>query len=116
VYLQGGRVIVSLASVELYLDLYGVDRAHTGGSPTARCPGEIVYGAPKIVNREMTDMCRYTAGLGHGVDQGPPRNPRLPVLELILRLAIWNMLPNGRGARAPRRARHASRSAKRPPR
>jgi len=48
--LQGGRVIVSLASVELYLDLYGLDRAHTGSSATARCPGEIVYGARNIVN------------------------------------------------------------------
>ena len=33
---------------------------------------------------------------GTASTKGLPGNPRLPVLKLLLRLAVWNLLPNGR--------------------
>lgn len=33
---------------------------------------------------------------GTASTKGLPGNPRLPVLKLLLRPAVWNLLPNGR--------------------
>jgi NADPH:quinone reductase-like Zn-dependent oxidoreductase len=65
----------------------------------ARNAGIRVMGGPGI-----TDSWRMLGRGGKLVSYGTastkdlPGNPRLPVLKLLLRLTVWNLLPNGRRA------------------
>jgi len=56
-------------------------------------------GGPGIVDSwRMLARGRTLVAYGTASTRDVPGNPRLPVLELLARLTLWNLLPNGRRA------------------
>jgi NADPH:quinone reductase-like Zn-dependent oxidoreductase len=56
-------------------------------------------GGPGIVNSwRMLGRGGTLVSYGSASTKDVPGNPRLPVLKLLARLAVWNLLPNGRRA------------------